>query len=466
MERYDVAIIGAGMSGIAAGIRLAHFGKKVCIFERHYAAGGLNSFYAKDGRKFDVGLHAMTNFVGPGDRRSPLNRILRQLRISREELKLCEQKRSRVAFPGVDLRFTNEFAYLESEIERAFPKQIDGFQKLVNAIRSFDDNEFNYAYRSAREVLRGCVTDPVLEDMILCPLMYYGSSTEEDMDFGQFVIMFKSIFFEGFARPLEGIRNIIRLLLQRYRESGGIRKMNTGVAKIETIGNRVDRLILDNGEAVQADVVLSSAGLPETYALCAPKLQTEKPVQAGKLAFIETISIFENQPESFGWGDDTIVFFNARDRFSYREATDPVDLTSGVICIPNNFQYGDEQMSEGIVRVTCLANYDTWKAYGEKEYAERKKQWQPQVWSAAKAFMPPSQLDYESACIASDMFTPTTVERYTWRERGAIYGAPRKSKDGTTPLSNLFICGTDQGFLGIVGSMLSGIVMANTHALR
>ena len=43
-SHYDVAIIGAGMSGLAAGIRLAHFGKRVCIFERHKAVGGLNSF--------------------------------------------------------------------------------------------------------------------------------------------------------------------------------------------------------------------------------------------------------------------------------------------------------------------------------------------------------------------------------------------------------------------------------------
>ena len=60
-SHYDVAIIGAGMSGLAAGIRLAHFGRRVCIFERHYAPGGLNSFYSLEGRKYDVGLHAMTN---------------------------------------------------------------------------------------------------------------------------------------------------------------------------------------------------------------------------------------------------------------------------------------------------------------------------------------------------------------------------------------------------------------------
>ena len=41
-EHYDVAIIGAGMSGLAVGIRLAYFGKRVCVFERRYASGGLD----------------------------------------------------------------------------------------------------------------------------------------------------------------------------------------------------------------------------------------------------------------------------------------------------------------------------------------------------------------------------------------------------------------------------------------
>lgn len=466
MEKYDVAIIGAGMSGIAAGIRLAHFGKKVCIFERHYAPGGLNSFYFKEGRKYDVGLHAMTNFVKPGVKRAPLNRILRQLRISREELGLSEQLGSRVAFSGRDLRFNNDFGLLESEVKREFPSQMDGLRKLVEAIQNFDDTEFNYPYQSAREVVGSCISDTVLEDMIFCPLMYYGSSTEGDMDFGQFVVMFKSIFLEGFARPREGIRNIIKLLLQRYKEEGGIRRMKTGVAKIMVESGKVDRLILDSGEEVLADVVLSSVGLPETFSLCSEDLVTETKVEAGRLAFTETISIFENQPSSFGWGDDTIVFFNSRDRFAYRESADPVDLTSGVICIPNNFDYGKANLPEGIVRVTCLANYETWKSYTEDEYVAAKEVWRDDIWNAAKAFMPPNSLDYANDCIAHDMFTPKTVERYTWKQRGAIYGAPQKTKDGTTPVSNLFVCGTDQGFLGIVGSMLSGIAMANTHALR
>ena len=42
---YDTIIIGAGMSGLAAGIRLAYYDQRVCILERHYTIGGLNSFY-------------------------------------------------------------------------------------------------------------------------------------------------------------------------------------------------------------------------------------------------------------------------------------------------------------------------------------------------------------------------------------------------------------------------------------
>src|SRR5690625_3007059 len=139
-EHFDVVIIGAGMAGMAAAIRLAHFGKNVCIFERHNAVGGLNSFYSLERRQFDVGLHAMTNFVPQGVRGTPLGKLLRQLRIGREEMDLCEQLGSRIAFPGVSLRFSNEFALFEEEIVKNFPSQIDGFRKLTEAVREYDDD--------------------------------------------------------------------------------------------------------------------------------------------------------------------------------------------------------------------------------------------------------------------------------------------------------------------------------------
>jgi hypothetical protein len=52
--------------------------------------------------------------------------------------------------------------------------------------------------------------------------------------------------------------------------------------------------------------------------------------------------------------------------------------------------------------------------------------------------------------------------RYTGHDQGAVYGAPEKHYDGRTPLENVVICGADQGYVGIVGTLTSGIQIANT----
>ncbi len=118
---YDVVIIGAGMSGLAAGIRLAMFDKSVCILERHYAVGGLNSYYRLEGRNFDVGLHALTNFAPKSQKTGPLPRLLRQLRIPWDSLDLAEQVGSTIVFSDAKLRFNNDPRCLAAEIERAVP---------------------------------------------------------------------------------------------------------------------------------------------------------------------------------------------------------------------------------------------------------------------------------------------------------------------------------------------------------
>ena len=140
-----------------------------------------------------------------------LNKLLRQLRLKYDDFQLCPQRESSVRFPGVALRFSNDFALFESQVCETFPAQADGFRRLVKLVREFNDVDLNVKPRSSREVLAEFLTDPLLTDMILCPLMYYGSADVGDMDFPQFVIMFKSIFCEGFSRPRVGVRQIVEV---------------------------------------------------------------------------------------------------------------------------------------------------------------------------------------------------------------------------------------------------------------
>jgi phytoene dehydrogenase-like protein len=471
-SHYDAVVIGAGMSGLAAGIRLAMFGRKVVILERHNAPGGLNSFYFKDGRKHDVGLHAMTNYVPPGPRAkgAPLNKILRQLRLTREDLDLAEQKGSRVAWPGESLRFTNDFAVLESEVARAFPNEIDRFRKLDAAIRASASEAvaLDAAPRSARTVLAEYLRDPILADMLLLPLMYYGSAQEHDMEWPQFCIMWQALYHEGFARPFEGVRRIIHALTDKYRELGGERCMKCGVAQLRVREGSVAEIVLDDGHVLTAHNVLSSAGLAETLRLCDDQPKDASSTDIGRLSFVETITMLDVQPHALGW-DDTIIFFNDAERLVYARPGELVDPRSGVICFPNNYQYsGGRQLAEGVLRVTAQANFDRWMALvpDAPAYATEKLRWYERLQEQALKFVPPqAPAVLRQHTVASDMFTPRTILHFTGHLAGAIYGSSRKIRDGRTHLANLFLCGTDQGFLGITGAMLSGITMANVHLL-
>jgi phytoene dehydrogenase-like protein len=456
---YDTIIIGAGMSGLAAGIRLAHFGQRVCILERHTTIGGLNSFYRLNGRNYDVGLHAVTNYAPKGARRGPLSRLLRQLRFTWDEFALAPQLGSSIAFPGVTLHFNNDFELFRSEVQRRFPEQKDNFERLLAELIDYDQLGGSGSERSARRIVSQILTDPLLVEMIFCPVLYYGGPRRQDMDFGQFSIMFRSIFLEGLARPFAGVRLILKKLVRKYKELGGELKLRSGVARFGVKDGSIRSVVLDNGAELEARHVLSSAGWRETMRLCDEKeaLASHPP---GELSFIESISILDAQPQQLGC-DRTIVFFNDSEVFQYERPEGLADVRSGVIASPNNYVY-DEPLEEGVVRITSLANYERWAALDEPQYRLEKLRWYDEMVASAVRFVP----DFRSAVVDTDMFTPTTIHRYTGHENGAVYGAPVKRYDGTTHLDNLFVCGTDQGLVGIIGSIISGITIANKYLLK
>jgi phytoene dehydrogenase-like protein len=272
--------------------------------------------------------------------------------------------------------------------------------------------------------------------------------------------MFKSIFCEGLARPREGVRRIITVLRRKVREVGGTVRMKCGVKALRVENGRVKSVELDNGETLTADVILSSAGYVETMRLCSDGgRETLAPLE-GRISFVETISVLDKPMKALGH-DTTIIFYNTGKEFHYAVPADLVDPCSGVICCPDNFLY-DKPPSQSMIRFTCLANFDRWASLDEPDYAKAKAEWLPRIHQEVLKFVP----DFRDHIVFTDFFTPRTIQHWTGHANGAVYGAPRKLKTGRTHLDNLFICGNDQGFLGIIGAMLSGISMANLHVLK
>jgi len=428
----------------------------VVLVEKHTLWGGLNSFYTLGGRPFDVGLHALTNFAPAGKKGAPLTRVLRWLRIPHEELHLGEHEFSEILFPGARLVFSNDFARLEAEVERLFPAERDGFARLVAWVRAYALREDAPPAPSARALLADFLRAPLLREMLLLPVLYYGSATEDDVDIQTFAILFRALFLDGLARPEGGIRTLLNLLVKRVKQAGVELRLGAGVRRVLLRDGAARGVELENGEELEAPVVLSSAGWVETLRLAgreAPRGDT------GRLSFVESIWVLDRPPAELGYRAAT-SFFSSEERARYRRPGDLVDAQGGVLSSPNNFR-AETPLREGLLRISVLANHELWSRLGDAEYAAAKQAAAAAAAAAVRRFLP----DWTGHTVFQDIFTPRTIERFTGHAGGAVYGSPRKHLDGVTGIDGLVLIGTDQGYLGIVGALISGVAMANRHVL-
>ena len=71
MKKYDVIVVGAGVSGLLAALTLSKHGKKVLVLEKSRHLGGNCSSYIVDGYQVDTGAHAITHLI-----EGPLKRLM------------------------------------------------------------------------------------------------------------------------------------------------------------------------------------------------------------------------------------------------------------------------------------------------------------------------------------------------------------------------------------------------------
>jgi phytoene dehydrogenase-like protein len=353
--------------------------------------------------------------------------------------------------------FGNGEASLVDGVARAFPAEVDGFRQLVEAVKRHDPFGADADRSSARARLAQWIRDPLLVECLLVPVAFYGSAREDEVEWDLFVVLFRSMFLEGLARPVGGIKTLLDALRRRFVECGGELRMRAGVERILLDERGAARGVrLDGGEVLECERVLSSAGRVETLRL----VGVESPAaHLGRLSFCETTSFLARPTAELGHGA-TMVFFSFDERFAYRRPQGLVDATSGVVCASDNYER-HEYGNEGVYRVTCLANHDLWSALPDDEYQAAKRRCADEMLSAAGAVA----LDPRPHTTSFDMFTPKTIRRYTGHLGGAVYGSPEKARDGHVGVERLHLVGTDQGTLGIVGSLLSGVAAANRHVL-
>ncbi len=138
MNRYDAAIIGAGLGGLQCAYILAKRGMKVVVVEKNHLLGGCIQTFARRGQKFDTGFH----YVGGLDDGQPLNRLFKEFGLMDLPWKrLDDDGFDEVVYGGRSYMIPSGFDRFRTTMKSAFPHssaEIDTYsdflEKVANGI--------------------------------------------------------------------------------------------------------------------------------------------------------------------------------------------------------------------------------------------------------------------------------------------------------------------------------------------
>jgi phytoene dehydrogenase-like protein len=157
VPKYDVAFVGAGISGLYAAALLAKTGKKVIVFDPGEKAGGTAAERVIDRYRFVAGQHIGYGFE-PG---SPAYIFCTDLGFSPDQFTAVS--RFQVALPDRRITVSPDVQETLAELRREFPREIDRLswlygevQKLAQKASKSTLSSYLLGRRSADAYLRTC----------------------------------------------------------------------------------------------------------------------------------------------------------------------------------------------------------------------------------------------------------------------------------------------------------------------
>ena len=115
--RYDVILIGSGISSLTAAAILSKKGKSVCVLEKYVKPGGYLHCFNRFGNRFDTGAH-YTGALDPGQ---PFHTLLNYMGVYDESqfVRLNPEGFDEFRFPTFRARIAKDMSAI-SKFSRAF----------------------------------------------------------------------------------------------------------------------------------------------------------------------------------------------------------------------------------------------------------------------------------------------------------------------------------------------------------
>ena len=256
-NNYDVIIVGAGNSGLSAGITTAQAGMRTLLIDQYINVGGVAGSIRRGRFEFEKSLHELSGCSFDPKIFGAVSDTFRKLNIAPPLMVAKETYRLIIKNDVEDIDITLPFGGLD--------KIIDAIEAYVEGSRKYTEPFFKYVTEAydgimhMKDMQANCVKNPhflrlscmtlkEVEDELEMPSVIraildgywcYGGITSDDVSFLYFSNMIYIYFVFGGAVLPHRSTELELCMLKRFEEVGGELLLNTEVNKI----------IVENGEA-------------------------------------------------------------------------------------------------------------------------------------------------------------------------------------------------------------------------
>lgn len=279
-----VVIVGAGLAGLSAALRLAGAGRKVTVLEREPVPGGRNGLLKRDGYSFDTGPTVLTM---PSLINDAFNSVGEELSDWLELKPLIPLYRAFYA-DGSPLDVHADTNEMEAEIARNISvSEAAGYRRYVDFVTKlykYEMDDFinrnidsplnlitpNLArlialggFRRLAPKVNQFLKDPRLQKIYSFQAMYAGVSPQQALALYAVIAYMDSV--NGVFFPKGGMHALPRALAAAAQKHGVRFQYNTTVTKIDYRNSRARAVITENGDRIECDVLLLNPDLPVAW---------------------------------------------------------------------------------------------------------------------------------------------------------------------------------------------------------
>jgi phytoene desaturase len=286
-RRPHAVVIGSGLGGLAAAIRLGARGYRVTVLEKLDAPGGRAYVFKQDGFTFDAGPTIIT---------APF--LLEELwSLCGENFADSVELRSLSPFYGIrfdDGTFFDCCADAETmrdEVRRISPQDVQGYELFLAESKSIYHVGFEQlghkpfssiadmlriapqlvklgVWRSVHDHVAKHVRDPKLRMALSFHPLFIGGNPFKVTAIYSLIAYLERAF--GVHAAIGGTGSIVRGMVRLIEGQGGEVRYNSEVAHISEKNGQATGVVLSSGESITSSIVVSNADSATTYRTLLP----------------------------------------------------------------------------------------------------------------------------------------------------------------------------------------------------